>query len=116
MITYTNDNGKHTITMFGNGLKTYVFNDHWLSLNERKTYVFKDHRLSLHELQENVIYYLMAHDYDTGEGSFVCLTKEEFHILDREIIRGTDEASNFKKSLTAFNKRINAKNLAASLE
>jgi hypothetical protein len=110
MLTYTNDECKHTITIFRNG--------------DKKTHAFHDHWLSLHDMEENrrgMIYYVMAHNYGTGEETFVSLTKQEFKILEREINCG-DEASNFKKSLAAFNKlfqekqRINDENLLASLE
>jgi hypothetical protein len=103
MITYTNDECKHTITIFRKGhKKTHAFHDHWLSLYE------------LEENGRDAIYYLMAHDYGTGEGTFVSLTKEEFHTLDREI-NHRDEAQDFKKALKAFNthfqERMTAENL-----
>lgn len=97
MLTYTNDECKHTITLFRNG--------------DKKTHAFHDHWLSLHDVEENrrgMIYYVMAHNYGTGEETFVSLTKQEFDTLEREMNRVGDEASNFKKSLAAFNAHFEA--------
>jgi hypothetical protein len=90
----TTDSFSNVITLFRN--------------DERVTHVFRDHRISLHELEENglgALYYLIAHDYGTGEKTFVWLKdKEEYDILKKEMNRDLNEANNFKKALASYKK------------
>lgn len=91
-----NDDYAYIITLFRKG--------------ERVSHVFRDHWLSLHDIEENgrgMLYYLIAHDYGTGEEIFVWLkNKYEFITLKREIARDQNEAANFKKALYAYKKAL----------
>lgn len=84
----------YTITLFRKG--------------ERVSHVFRDHRISIHERSENgrgPFYYLIAHDYGTGEETFVWLKNQaEFDFIEKEMNRGTDE-NNFKEALTNYKKK-----------
>ena len=95
-----NENYAYIITLFRKG--------------KRVIHIFRDHWLSIHKVEENgrgMLYYLIAHDYGTGEEIFVWLKdKYEFDILNREFWRGEDEAANFKKALYEYNGAIALKN------
>jgi hypothetical protein len=95
---------------------TIVFNENYervitLSRNgERVTHVFPDHWLELRELYENgrgPIYYIIAHNYGTGEETLVFLKdQKEYMVFERELNRPMDEAANFKKSVEAYKAQI----------
>jgi len=95
---------------------TYVLNDDWAHVitldrnGERVSHVFRDHYLTVHEVEENgrgPIYYIIAHDYGTGEETPLFLKdKEEFEALRKEMSRDPDESANFKKSLEAYKRQI----------
>jgi len=89
----TNDQNAHVISLFRKG--------------ERVTHVFRDHFIRLHERSENgrgPLYYLIAQDYGTGEETFVWLKDQsEFDLIEKQMLRGADDAANFKKAVDNFN-------------
>jgi hypothetical protein len=100
-----NENCERIITLFRDG--------------ERVTHTFSDHSLSLHERGESgkgMLYYIVAHDYGTGEETLVFLKdKGEYDILDREMNR-MPEAFEFKKSIEAYRNRVIGKDFVKVVE
>jgi hypothetical protein len=91
MLTYfLNDKFAHVINLFNNGTKTtHIFKDHWISFQE-----FED-------CGRNVSY-IIAHDYGTGEKTFVSMSKEEMSTLRKEMNCDHDIGSTFKKALATY--------------
>jgi hypothetical protein len=91
-----NDKDERIITLWRNGERvTHVFPDHWLELRE------------LYENGRGPIYYIIAHDYGTGEETLVFLKdQKEYMVFERELNRPMDEAANFKKSVEAYKAQI----------
>lgn len=105
---------------------TYVLNDDWahvitLSRNdERVSHVFRDHYITFHEVEENgrgPIYYIVAHDYGTGEEKLVFLNdKDEFEALREEMNHDADEAGSFKKKVQDYKNRDVGKDFVKAVE
>ena len=101
-----NDDSAHVITLFRN--------------DERVSHVFRDHWLEFREIAENgmgPLYYIIAHDYGTGEETLLSLKdQKEYDILEREINRNADEVANFKKSVEGYKNRNVGKDFVKAVE
>ena len=101
-----NDKDERIITLWRNGERvTHVFPDHWLELRE------------LYENGRGPIYYIIAHDYGTGEETLVFLKdQQEYLAFERELNRPMDEAANFKKAVEAYKTRTIGKDFVKAVE
>jgi len=77
---------------------------------ERVRHVFPDHWLELREVAENgrgPLYYIVAHDYGTGEETLVFLKdQQEYDILERALGAALDaEVAEFNKSAEVYKTR-----------
>ena len=103
MLTYTlNDKFAHVINLFRDGARsTHIFEDHWISFQ-------------MFEEKGRTVCYIIAHDYGTGEKTFLPLSMDEMCTLRKEIkrVEGTtygirdNEGSDFKKAVARYIRAI----------
>jgi hypothetical protein len=92
MLTYAmGDDGEHRISFFREGELpvTRIFRDHWL-------------RLEVEKNGREILYYLLAHHYGTGEVTFISIDSEEFETIKLNVKSDRTGSANFKKGLKAY--------------
>jgi hypothetical protein len=102
-----NDKNERVITLFRNGGSvTHVFPDHWLELRE------------VAENGRGPLYYIIAHNYGTGEETLVFLKdQEEYDIIERELRVTLDtEVAEFNKSVEAYRTRNIGKDFVKAVQ
>jgi hypothetical protein len=94
---------------------SYVLNDDWAHVitlsrnNESISHIFRDHYITFHEVEENgkgMLYYIVAHNYGTGEEEIVFFKdKDEFEAVRKEASRDANEAGSFNKKVKDYTER-----------
>jgi len=102
-----NEKNERVITLSRNGGSvTHVFPDHWLEFRE------------VAENGRGPLYYIIAHNYGTGEETLIFLEdQKEYDILERELRVTLDvEVAAFNKSVEAYKSRTIGKDFVKAVK